>query len=842
MLLVPLTLFSGVEQAFVVGLYTKAYIGCGLGIGQIGFVMTGFGVADAVCSLVFGPLMKLFGRMPLFVFGAVISMLVSLTLLIWPLNPGDTSLFYAIVGVLGMADGVWNTQISGLWIALSSSHLEAAFANYRFWESTGFGLGLILIRFTNITQFLLISLGMLLIGMLCYLSIEFYDNISLHGRRMVDMCRIRRKKQLGNKPLSSMETSLISATSAPEKVLYQLLYLLLRTDQAVNSNKVMFASTLDHTEAFLKSICCDQWTCVNTICDGKSFPLCPQCLLPVGLQHVKSATFADQLFQNLLSLKKTLSDFTIFQFDRQIMLSLVETDKQRRTVEEFCSTQECAKIKDGVNHMNIDEEPDELPLEQIFGKELNLPVLRTTVSNDNVLDLVSLSGDVTPSTKIDDTVIAGTSIQNDIVMTQQLRVYDEPEKFQFFKEPPRNTFGRIVAKKRMPIDSEHGLKNRGAKNLNAIPLKTTIAQNSHKSPFQRYEYNLVNAAIRGSKKRLLEALENGEDANESDNLGFTALYHAAAHNYTEICKILIENGALINAHGGELCETPLHAAVRWQAVDVVEYLLSKGANRRARNLKDETPMDFIKDDEMQAVFGRIPHPIQMVYPSRKSKKYSIFLSTTLPNLNLEHGKLLFSDLLQNTMNLENATHLVIQAAENRAAEISVEILEAMLRGQYILTSEWLSACLEANDIVDEEMYEISTIIRNGQLLAKNSCSTARKNYARMKPELFRGCHFYFCKHKYLPYRENEVKKLVRLAGGVILGREPKMEEYIESGLKPYHARAGNDLNELFGLFVVYMPGQSIPQRVAKQKFISLITPIWIMECIAKFTLLRPEDQ
>lgn len=48
-------------------------------------------------------------------------------------------------------------------------------------------------------------------------------------------------------------------------------------------------------------------TCVNAICDGRSFPLCPQCLLPVGLQHVKSATFADQLFQNLLSLKETLA-------------------------------------------------------------------------------------------------------------------------------------------------------------------------------------------------------------------------------------------------------------------------------------------------------------------------------------------------------------------------------------------------------------------------------------------------------------------------------------------------------------------------------------------------------
>ncbi|EFO25746.2 hypothetical protein LOAG_02741 [Loa loa] len=593
----------------------------------------------------------------------------------------------------------------------------------------------------------------------------------------------------------------------------------------------MFASTLNHTEAFLKSICCDQchqpsdklqfigssckhvfcWTCINAICDNKYFPLCPQCLLPVGLQHVKSAAFADQLFQNLLSLKEALAKFTVSQFDRQIMLSLVETDEQRRTVEEFCSTQECVGTKDDFNRAIISVHSKELPSEA------------TPASNDDVLGF------------------AGTSVQNDILMTQQLRVYDEPGNFQFFKEPPRNTFGKTVAKKRVPSDSEHGLKSRSAKNSDS--LTTAKAHNSHKSPSQRYAYNLVNAAIRGSKKKLLEAIENGEDANESDNLGLTALYHAAAHNYTEICKILIENGALINAHVGELCETALHAAVRWHAVDVTEYLLSKGANRRAHNLKDETPMDFINDDEIRAIFGRISDSVQNVYPSRKCKKHSVFLSKTLPDVKLESGKLLFNDLSKDTMNFETATHLVVQAVENQAAETTVEILEAMLRGQYILTSDWLDACLEANDVVDEKMYEITAINHNGQLLAKNSCSTARENYARMEPGLFRGCQFYFCKHKYLPYRDSEIKKLVQLAGGVILGREPKVEEYIESGLRPYHARrAEYNSNKLSGLFAVYMPGQSIPQRVVKQKFISLITPIWIMECIAKFTLLQPEDR
>uniref|UniRef100_A0A914R6B2 Uncharacterized protein n=1 Tax=Parascaris equorum TaxID=6256 RepID=A0A914R6B2_PAREQ len=120
--------------------------------------MTSFGVADAICSLVFGPLMKLFGRMPLFVFGAVINMLMIMTLMIWPLNPGDTALFYAIAGVWGMADGVWNTQINGLW-------------------SFGFSLGLFLTRFTTIAQFLIVLFTVLLIGISGYAGVEFYEDI-----------------------------------------------------------------------------------------------------------------------------------------------------------------------------------------------------------------------------------------------------------------------------------------------------------------------------------------------------------------------------------------------------------------------------------------------------------------------------------------------------------------------------------------------------------------------------------------------------------------------------------------------------------------------------------------
>ncbi|GMS83191.1 hypothetical protein PENTCL1PPCAC_5366, partial [Pristionchus entomophagus] len=214
-LLVPLTIFNGLEQAFVVGLFTKAFIACGLGNSQIGFVMTAFGVSDAVCSLVFGPLIKLFGRMPLFVFGCVINMLMICTVLVWSLNPGDTMVFYVIAGVWGMADGVWNTQVNGIWVALvGRQSLEFAFASYRFWESLGLALGFLLYRLVTVETFLLISFGLLLVGIAGYFAIELYDPIAAYLTRLFSVCLMpRRKPVLPVIYPSSMQTSLLSRSS-----------------------------------------------------------------------------------------------------------------------------------------------------------------------------------------------------------------------------------------------------------------------------------------------------------------------------------------------------------------------------------------------------------------------------------------------------------------------------------------------------------------------------------------------------------------------------------------------------------------------------------------------------
>lgn len=48
--------------------------------------------------------------------------------------------------------------------------------------------------------------------------------------------------------------------------------------------------------------------------------------------------------------------------------------------------------------------------------------------------------------------------------------------------------------------------------------------------------------------------------NSPDNAGYTPLHYAARKGYVEICKILIQNGALIDAQTKSGLATPLHKA------------------------------------------------------------------------------------------------------------------------------------------------------------------------------------------------------------------------------------------------------------------------------------------
>lgn len=177
-LLIPLTIYSGIEQAFIAGDFTRSYISCSIGIWNVGFVMICYGVVDATCSFTFGRLVQYVGHIPFFVLALAVHLASQITMLHWIPDPDKVFVFYILAALWGIGDAVIQTQINALYGFLFTDNPEAAFANYRLWESLGFIFAFGYSSFVCTDIKLYICIAVLSLGMILYGVTEM-----LHRRR-----------------------------------------------------------------------------------------------------------------------------------------------------------------------------------------------------------------------------------------------------------------------------------------------------------------------------------------------------------------------------------------------------------------------------------------------------------------------------------------------------------------------------------------------------------------------------------------------------------------------------------------------------------------------------------
>ncbi|XP_063607086.1 protein unc-93 homolog A-like [Penaeus indicus] len=147
-----------------------AYVSCGLGVHMVGATIICYGVCDMVCSLGFTPLVRRFGRVPVFSLGAAVNVGVIITLRYWTPRPDDFVLFFVLAGLWGVADAVWQTQINGIPAAS-----EASFSNYRLWESLGFVIAYASSTVLCVDSKVTVLLVFLLLGIVGYYVIEVVE-------------------------------------------------------------------------------------------------------------------------------------------------------------------------------------------------------------------------------------------------------------------------------------------------------------------------------------------------------------------------------------------------------------------------------------------------------------------------------------------------------------------------------------------------------------------------------------------------------------------------------------------------------------------------------------------
>ncbi|CAF1479647.1 unnamed protein product [Didymodactylos carnosus] len=109
-LLIPLTMWSGLEQSFLSAQFTKGFVSCAFNAKYVGLILIAYGVCDSIGSLTFGQLVKFFGRIPCFIIAAVCNYTLIIVMLIWKPNENQTYVLFLIAGFWGLSDAVWQTQ------------------------------------------------------------------------------------------------------------------------------------------------------------------------------------------------------------------------------------------------------------------------------------------------------------------------------------------------------------------------------------------------------------------------------------------------------------------------------------------------------------------------------------------------------------------------------------------------------------------------------------------------------------------------------------------------------------------------------------------------------------
>ena len=176
LLLVPLTMWLGFSLAFIGADFTKSFVSCSLGVSRVGLAMSLFGVTDVAGSYAFPLVFKRIGRTACFLIGACINLAVIGIMLGVELSAENEYVLYMVPALWGVADSCWQTQVNSIYGVLFEANQEAAFSNFRLWESLGFAISYAYSSYLCTSTKLHLLVVYLSVGIVGYVAIEFMEN------------------------------------------------------------------------------------------------------------------------------------------------------------------------------------------------------------------------------------------------------------------------------------------------------------------------------------------------------------------------------------------------------------------------------------------------------------------------------------------------------------------------------------------------------------------------------------------------------------------------------------------------------------------------------------------
>ncbi|XP_043698830.1 UNC93-like protein 3 [Telopea speciosissima] len=173
LLIIPLIAYSGLQQAFVWAEFTKYVVTPALGVSGIGGAMAVYGAFDVASSLTAG---RFTSGLPSITFivagGAFIQVIVLLWLLLkYRLTSGVLGFVYPLLmsAMLGIGNGIFNTQLNALLGMLFRHDMEGAFAQLKVWQSATVAVVFFLSPYITFLSMLVLMLAALCLSVAGFL-------------------------------------------------------------------------------------------------------------------------------------------------------------------------------------------------------------------------------------------------------------------------------------------------------------------------------------------------------------------------------------------------------------------------------------------------------------------------------------------------------------------------------------------------------------------------------------------------------------------------------------------------------------------------------------------------
>lgn len=111
----------------------------------------------------------------------------------------------------------------------------------------------------------------------------------------------------------------------------------------------------------------------------------------------------------------------------------------------------------------------------------------------------------------------------------------------------------------------------------------------------------------------------------------------------------------------------------------------------------------------------------------------------------------------------SVSHLIASTDEHGACNRTLKVLKAILNGKWVLTIDWVKACMAARSPISEEAYEIGLDCYG----ITDGPKKGRIRALQKAPKILAGLTFYFT-DQFEPYYKDFLEEVVLVAGGTIL--------------------------------------------------------------------------